>query len=247
MKLLKVFPLLYLISFILSVHSCNGVAGSNEVAEKKLVKIVRDDTLYTDIISENFNFEYDSNNKIKRIIVDSSIDYIYDYIWYEDSIIEFENQKINLTYVISNGKINEIREINYRGEISEIIYLYYDEFGNLNSIIYDDNTKIATFKWNNNKLINYEMRDYSFCYEYTGEEGSCSHYLFNDGLRISYLQIVHPELFGLKIDFIPKKSIYYNKKGKQSCVDLVFTKDNDGNIINYKSCKSGISFQYVWE
>lgn len=255
MKFFRFISSLLFVVLILSVISCDNLF------EKKLVKVIIPDDVFSIGYSDNLSFEYGSNNKIKRILVDS-IEHIYEYIWDEDSIIEFRDQDKYRTYIISNGKVNEIREISSWSKEIEITTLFYNEEGNLNSLIEDDD-ELIKFDWEDDNLVRINKRYLSLNFEYSDKPGSCPHYFF-DKFAISYLQIVYPELFGLKSKLLPKKFLnnyntdyeFYDKNYDIDFYeDLEFEMDDNENIIKLKGefggerimdkCKIG--FQYIWE
>lgn len=215
------------------VDNENGIVTN----EKKLISITEeyedDGNLYT------YSFAYDNKNRVVSV---TTKDYYYgtpktsitNIEWDNNLVIESRNGE-DLTLTLANGRI-------IKGESSE-------EDGCKYSFAYDSSKRLSasehyhsndydnsscSYSWDNNKLVKYTYTD-DYDYEetqikYNGQ--TCKGFFPLWGALVEddcYTLLVHPELVGLRNNYLPSQIIEKYEDITDVC-NLAYTFDKDGYI-----------------
>lgn len=240
MKKLKLVgvALFALFSFV----ACDDPTGDSPTPkpanEKKLVKVMQyiDNTR----LGSTIDFKYNEQGYISEAIFSydegygwKSITYKCNWDYSNNLMTVFDDGEEYGKYTLSNGKI--ISYTNLRWE--ESTYYTYDKNGYIIGGKSKYNT--TTYIWNNGKLL---MDDRYIRYS----QQTCKGYfpLLGDYTGLDDLYMVHPELCGAKMNYLP--STISDNNG--TYYTLNYELDSEGYVISYSvSHSSGGGFRYTYE
>lgn len=253
----------------------------NEQPETGVVKRLKQYS-YTETSGEDagysyvMTFKYDEAGKIERIEKytsdhDESWSEAYDYYWDGNTIEEYNDDYHKMTYRIGaiDNLVSSAKYHDYYNDNNAKISFTYNTSGQLTSyteVIYDETDKYS-FKWNGDKVVELreeesEYPEYNSTIKFTYGNKKCSGYYPNAGEFVDFspITLVHPELFGCKINNLPTKANYfYDIYGEVGVNNFTHEFDQDGYVIKLKGNgwmyheddlekhELNYEYNYVWE
>ena len=206
--------------------------------EKKLVKVMQyiDNTR----LGSTTEFKYNEQGYISEAIFSynegygwKSSTYKCNWDFSNNSMTVLEDGEEDIKYTFSYGKIISYTDLRW-GE--ESTYYTYDKNGYIIGGKSKYNT--TTYIWNNGKLL---MDDRYIRYS----QQTCKGYfpLLGEYTGLDDLYMVHPELCGAKMNYLPSTISYNNG----TYYTLNYELDSEGYVISYSVSHSEGGFRYTYE
>lgn len=192
---------------------------------------------YSDIV----NFEYDQLGRIAKIThmekegTDSWTE-VYEYVWEGNTIKEYLDGYLLYTFTISDKLVRDAS-----GDYDSNNNFSYNSSGKLTTWFQDNGDYKCYYRWKGDKITEF-IKDKGYDnketlkFSYGNEKCSGYYPIACNFVDVSFLTIVHPELFGCIINTLPTKAIIeFGKYGDIGSYEFTHELDKDGYLVKAKS------------
>lgn len=189
---------------------------------------------------------YYTDNRLTDVVIDYYGNNNH-YVWSEGKVeMKNDNGDVIRTYILDNGLVTKIFD-----GINEVKLSYN---ANRRLIKKEDRWDVTKYTWNSGRITKITVdEDVSiFKYKETCQQGHYppNYYRYNKIWSMpygdDYLQWVHPELFGLRINHLPSEVIYKeyddgNELEFEDTIDYEYEQDEEGFVT---TCWETINWEY---